>query len=608
MALRKSIEDNLLMTTFFGPTETTCSPLDNGGFVLRSSQPLAEYAPRITDYLLAWAQKAPGQVFLSQRDETQAWQNLTYEQALMQARSVGQFLLDKGCDAQNPLLILAENSLATASLLLGALYVGVPVAPVSPAYVSQKGAHDKLKVCVDTLKPCVAYVGQTDWVGQLVQVCDLPLQVITPEAVPGHTPLDAVLSTEPTNAVAQANGKVGPDTVAKYLFTSGSTGAPKGVINTHRMVCANQQQLRQIFPFVLERPPILVDWLPWHHTFGGNEVFFLAMCNGGTLHIDQGKPVGSLFEQTITNLREISPTIHFNVPLAFHQLVVRMRDDSVLRESFFRRLDLMFYAGAGMPQQTWSDLEALAELVRGHRVPMVTAWGATETAPLASGVFFESHRADNVGIPVPGCEIKFAPVEGRFELRVRGPNVMPGYLGRPDLTARVFDEEGYFRSGDAASLADESEPSKGIIFEGRISENFKLHSGTWVSVGRLRGLLMGELLPLVSDVVIAGQGRDRLGLLVFLDTGVARRHVGQNDLNYAALAHHPAIHEYVCAAIARHNAMHPGSSTRIDCYAIPTEPPSAAAREITDKGSLNQANVLSHRAKVVQEMFGDEAD
>ena len=246
-------------------------------------------------------------------------------------------------------------------------------------------------------------------------------------------------------------------------------------------------------------------------------------------------------------------------------------------------------------------------MVRGHRVPMVTAWGATETAPLATGVFFESRRADNVGIPVPGCEIKFAPVDGRFELRVRGPNVMPGYLGRSDLTAKVFDDEGYFCSGDAASLANEHDPSKGIIFEGRISEDFKLHSGTWVSVGRLRGLLMGELLPLVSDVVIAGQGRDRLGLLVFLDTGVARRHVGQTDLNYAALAHHPAIHEYVCAAIARHNAMHPGTSTRIDCYAIPTEPPSALAREITDKGSLNQANVLAHRTKVVQDMFGDDA-
>lgn len=607
VALRKSIEDNVFMTTFFGPTETICSALDNGGFVLQSAQPLGEYTSRITDSLLAWARKSPGQVFLSQRDEMQVWQHLTYEQALMQARSVGQFLLDKGCDADNPLLILAENSLAAASLLLGALYVGVPVAPVSPAYIMQKGAHDKLKVCVDTLKPCVAYVGQSDWAGRLMQVCDLPVQVITPDTVPGHTVLQAVLNTKPTNAVDLANDKVGPDTVAKYLFTSGSTGTPKGVINTHRMLCANQQQLRQIFPFVLELPPVLVDWLPWNHTFGGNEVFFLAMCNGGTLHIDQGKPVGSLFEQTITNLREISPTIHFNVPLAFHQLVVRMRDDSALRESFFRRLDLMFYAGAGMPQQTWSDLEALAELVRGHRVPMVTAWGATETAPLATGVFFESHRADNVGLPVPGCEIKFAPVDGRYELRVRGPNVMPGYLGRPDLTARAFDEEGYFRSGDAASLADEREPSKGIIFEGRICDDFKLHSGTWVSVGRLRGLLMGELLPLVSDVVIAGQGQDRLGLLVFLDTGVARRHVGQNDLNYAALAHHPAIHEYVCAAIARHNAMHPGSSTRIDCYAIPTDPPSAAGREITEKGSLNQATVLSLRTKLVQEMFGDEA-
>jgi len=608
VAPMKSIADNVLMTTFFGPTDTSCTPLENGGFVLRCTQPLAEYAPRITDYLLEWARKAPGQAFLSQRDDAQIWQHLTYEQALAQARSVGQFLLDKGCDAQNPLLILAENSLATASLLLGALYVGVPVAPISPAYASHKGAHDKLKVCVDTLKPCVAYVGQSDWAGQLVQICDLPLHVVTPEAVPGHTDLQVVLSTPPTDAVAQANDRVGPDTVAKYLFTSGSTGSPKGVVNTHRMLCANQQQLRQIFPFVLERPPVLVDWLPWHHTFGGNEVFFLAMCNGGTLYIDQGKPVGSLFEQTIANLRDVSPTIHFNVPLAFHQLVVRMRDDAVLRDSFFRRLDLMFYAGAGMPQQTWSDLEAVAERVRGHRVPMVTAWGATETAPLATGVFFESHRADNVGLPVPGCEIKFAPVDGRMELRVRGPNVMPGYLGRPDLTARVFDEDGFFRSGDAASLADKNNPSKGIVFEGRINEDFKLHSGTWVSVGRLRGLLMGELLPLVSDVVIAGQGRDRLGLLVFLDVVVARRHVAQNELNYAALAHQPAIHEYVCAAIARHNAMHPGSSTRIDCYAIPTEPPSAVAREITDKGSLNQVNVLSHRAKVVQEMFGDDAD
>ena len=277
LALIKAITHNSCMTTFFGPTETTCTPLDSGGFVLRCDQPLAEYAPRITDYLLKWAEKAPEHPFLSQRDEAQVWQHLTYGLALKQARAVGQFLLDKGCDTHNPLLILAENSLATASLLLGALYVGVPVAPISPAYVAQKGAHDKLKVCVDTLKPRVAYVGQSGWAQQLVQICDLPLLVITPEATGGHITLEAVLATATTQAVEQANAGVGPDTVAKYLFTSGSTGTPKGVINTHRMLCANQQQLRQIFPFVLERPPILVDWLPWHHTFGGNEVFFLTM-------------------------------------------------------------------------------------------------------------------------------------------------------------------------------------------------------------------------------------------------------------------------------------------------------------------------------------------
>ncbi|ROT45652.1 feruloyl-CoA synthase [Pusillimonas sp. NJUB218] len=597
-------------------TDTFCAVaavrqvLPDGSFILRNAHPLQPYGRCITDALLYWAERTPDETLLAQRagnlDAPEAgWERQSYAQTLARARAVGQYLINAGCGPHAPLAVVAENSIDTANILLGALYAGVPVAPVSPAYASVDAAFDKLLACFAALKPAVIYTDNLSRYGAaLLKACTEDVIVIAPGAPTGAVALDEVLAT-PADSVDVRNASIAPDDVAKILFTSGSTGVPKGVINTQRMLCANQQQLAQIFPFVQQRKPVLVDWLPWHHTFGGNEVFFLALSHGGTLYIDAGKPAGALFERTVSNLREVSPTIHFNVPLAFHQLVNRMTHDDVLCQSFFNRLDLIFYAGAGMPQKTWSDLEDLAAKVRGHRVPLVTAWGATETAPLATGVFFDSRRADNIGLPVPGCDIKFARVDDRYELRVKGPNVFPGYLARPDLTSSVFDDEGYFRSGDAARLVDDADPAQGIVFEGRIAEDFKLQSGTWVSVGRLRGLLLGELLPVVADVVIAGSGRTDVRALVFIDLAAARRLVGDATLNYEALAQHVDVASFVQAGVSRYNQRNPGSAMYIAAYVLATQPPSAQAREITDKGSLNQANVLANRAQAVEALYAD---
>lgn len=595
-----------LMSDLFGRVEVTKTPLGNGGFILAAKQPLGPYPPRITDHLVKWATADPTRHFLAERDETGAWRYLTYGEALHRARSIGQYLLDSGCGPDVPAASCAENGLDAACFSLGAIYAGIPYAPISPSYVSVPAAFERLRSCIVQLQPGCIYLGSDSYVQTVGRACEHKVPLMTKTGAYGHS-LETAARRAPST-VDTYNSSIQPDSVAKYKFTSGSTGAPKAVINTHRMLCANQKQLEAIYPFLNTHAPILVDWLPWHHTFGGNEVFYMAMTYGGTLYIDNGKPVAGAIDTTVQNLKSVSPTIYFNVPLGFDQLVARMETDHELRRMFFAQLQMVFYAGAGMPQRTWSRLEQLSEESVGRQVPVVTAWGATETAPLATGVHFESHRTDNIGVPVPGCEIKFALIDERYELRVRGPNVTPGYLGRPDLNATAFDEDGFFCTGDSGELVDENNPSAGIAFRGRITEDFKLQSGAWVAVGQLRGLLMGQLMPVASHVVVVGENRDCIGLLVFLDVHAARKLAGDDTLSLDELAQHPQVVAHIAAGIERHNRHNTATSVRVERYVVMADNPSAEAREITDKGSINQAAVLQHRAQIIEALFSRVPD
>ncbi len=576
--------------TRFGPAAAERIELGSGAFLLRSRDPLRPYGNSVGDYLPKWAEEAPDRVFLAERDRAGAWRQISFGQMWSQVRALAQFLLDRGASAERPLAILSENSIAHGAVSLAALYAGIALVPISPAYSTIAEAADKLIHCYGTTDPSVVFVEDglrygpaLDRLGKISAVT----LAANPAGRPGVVSLEEALATKPTDAVDKAHAAIDPDTLAKILFTSGSTGLPKGVINTHRMLAANQQQFFQIYPFVEDHPPVVLDWLPWHHTFGGNEIFYMALRHGGTIYIDSGKPVPALFGQSLANLREISPTVYFNVPRGYDLLLAELEKDEALCRNFFQRLDFIFYSAAALPQRLLVRLEELAAAARGGGVPIVTAWGATETAPLATGVHFPSRRTDNIGLPVPGCDLKFAPFGDKYEIRVKGPHVTPGYWREPEKTKAAFDEDGFYCSGDGVRLADEADPSKGILFEGRVTEDFKLSTGTWVSVGQLRIALVNALLPVAQDIVIAGHDRDAVGILIFQNADACRA-LGEDGI----VAH-------VSARLREHNRLNPTSSKRVERALLMTEPASLAGNEITDKGYVNQRAVLSRRADLV---------
>jgi feruloyl-CoA synthase len=409
------------------------------------------------------------------------------------------------------------------------------------------------------------------------------------------TPVAKLLETNPGSTLELAFARLTPDTVAKILFTSGSTGAPKGVVNTHRMLCANQQMLAQIWPFLEDKVQTIVDWLPWNHTFGGNFCFNLMLRNGGTLYIDNGKPAPGLAELTAKNLREISPTMYFNVPRGFDLLMPMLENDAALRKNFFRELDMVFYAGAALPQNLWERLENLALAEKGGALSMISSWGSTETAPSAAAVHYPIERAGVIGLPNPGCELKLVPAAGKLEVRVKGPNVTPGYYRNAELTREAFDEEGYYRIGDAMKFADPAAPEKGLVFDGRVAEDFKLSTGTWVHVGALRVKLIAAGNPLIQDAVITGHDRDDIGALVFLNPGAVK------DLS------NEKIKEHLSNAL-KVFAQEGGSSTHPARLLVMEEPPQIDANEITDKGYINQRAVLERRAALVEKLYSDSPD
>ena len=594
-----------------GALDVRLEPGAGGAVYIRSQHPLPDYPDRLTDRLDHYAREAPDRVFIAERDASGGWRRVTYREALATAKAIGRALLDRGLSAERPLLILSGNDVDHALLGLAALYVGVPYAPVSPAYSIVSFDHGKLRYIVDLLRPGLVFVADgAAYARAIGAVVPLATElVIKRNPPPGRPATDfaELLATSPTAEVAAANRAVGPDTIAKFLYTSGSTGWPKGVINTQRMLCSNQVMLRTVIAVMQEEPPVIVDWLPWNHTFGGNHNVGIVLYNGGSLYIDGGRPTPDGIAETVRNLREIAPTLYFNVPKGFEMLLPHFRADRVLRENFFSRLKLNFFAAAGLPQPIWQALDEIAVATCGERILMLTGLGATESAPFAMSCDRNTTRSGHVGVPVPGMELKLAPVGDKLEARFRGPNVTPGYWRQPELTAKAFDEEGFYRTGDALRFIDRNDLSQGFAFDGRLAEDFKLSSGTRVSVGPLRARLLDQLAPLVRDVVIAGVDRDDVGALIFPDILACRSLCRElaGDASVAAVLAHPVLRDDLRRRLTALAAEAPGSSTHVARAILLAEPPSIDAHELTDKGSINQRAVLANRAALVEGLYAD---
>jgi len=586
---------------------------DDGTIYLRPTAAIGDYPARVTDYLHHWARETPDRVFMGERGEGGGWREITYADMLDAARRIASALLSRNLSPDRPIMILSGNSIDHALVAFGALYAGIPFAPVSPAYSLVSKDYSKLKYLMGLLTPGLVFVDDGDTFADAIRfnvAADVEV-VVSRGTLPDRqaTKLSDLLTTAEAAALDAAHQAIGPDTIAKFLLTSGSTGNPKAVINTQRMMCANQIMLRDTLAFLKDEPPVIIDWLPWNHTFGGNHNVGLTLFNGGSMYLDEGKPTPAGIAETIRNLREISPTVYFNVPKGYESLLPYLREDAQLREKFFSRLHAMFFSGAALSPYVWGSLDELSVQTTGKRVPMLTGLGATETAPFFMCVTPLTSRSGHVGLPVPGNDAKLVPNNGKMEVRAKGPNVTPGYWRQPELTAKAFDDEGYYIFGDALKAVDPDDFDAGFDFDGRISEDFKLGSGTWVSVGPLRARFVGTCAPLVRDVVIAGINRDELAALVVVDLDGCR--VINPDLppgDLAAAAHDPVIREAFRERLAQFMAGATGSSTRIAKAVLLDTPLSIDKGEVTDKGSINQRAVLEHRAALIDDIYaGSEA-
>src|SRR5882672_3780358 len=592
----------------FGNPAVSIDRRDDGTIYLRPKIPLGEYPARLTDRLHHWAKAEPNRVFMAERDAGPGWRQITYAQLLDISRRIASALLWRGLSAEKPIVMLSGNSIDHALVAFGALYAGIPFCPVSPAYSLISRDYGKLAFLMKLLTPGLVFA---DDAGKFADALSANVPagseiVASHGEVPGRkvTMLSELLSTPEHPGLDAAHDAIGPDTIAKFLLTSGSTGNPKAVINTQRMICANQVMLRETLAFLKDEPPVIVDWLPWNHTFGGNHNIGLTLFNGGSMYLDAGKPMPGGIEETVRNLREISPTVYFNVPKGYESLLPYLRDDSALRAKFFHRLHAMFFSGAALSPFIWNSLDELAVQETGFRVPMLTGLGATETSPFFMSVRPDTSRSGHVGLPVSGNDAKLIPNNGKLEVRAKGPNVTPGYWRQPELTAAAFDEEGFYKFGDALKPADPDNFDAGFDFDGRIAEDFKLASGTWVSVGPLRARFVAACAPLVRDVVIAGINRDDISALVVLDLDGCRLinpTLPLDDL--AAAASDPLIRAAFRERFQRLLAGATGSSTRITRAVLLDTPLSIDRGEVTDKGSINQRAVIDHRSGLIDLLY-----
>ena len=590
----------------------------DGTILLRSPEALEPFADRLTDRLEHWARETPGRTFVARRTRLPdgEWRRISYAQMRDRARAVGQALLDLGLSVDRPVAILSGNDLEHLTLALGAMWAGIPFAPVSPAYSLLSKDHGKLRGILATLTPGLVFASDATYADAINAAVDPSIPVVCTEAASfgkrQAQAFDALLATRPGPTLEAAHARIGPDTIAKFLFTSGSTKEPKGVINTHRMLCANQQMLRQAMVFLAEEPPVLVDWLPWNHTFGGNHNIGITLYNGGTLYIDDGKPVPGLIERTLINLREISPTIYFNVPKGFEEIAATMDSDTRLRDTLFARCKALMFAGASLSQAVWDKLHRHAEDAVGERVRIITGLGMTETAPSCTFALGTDVASGHIGLPVPGVEVKLVPPGAagadpgtdKTEVRFRGPNVMPGYWRAPQQSRDAFDEEGFYRTGDAVRWIDPANPGRGLFFDGRTAEDFKLSSGTFVSVGPLRARIIAAGEPCVLDAVITGLDRNEVGALIFPRIDECRRLSGlAADAPLASVLASPPVRAFFQSMSDRLFGEATGSASRVTRFALLAEPPAIDLGEVTDKGSINQRAVLKVRAVRVDSLY-----
>ncbi|HMN94395.1 MAG TPA: feruloyl-CoA synthase [Hydrogenophaga sp.] len=599
----------------FGVTRATLRDGNTGVHYLVADQELAPFPARLTDRLVHWAEQRPDQTLFARRvknadGSSGDWRHISFAQALDAARRIGQALLDRGLSAERPVLILSENDLEHALLALGCMVVGIPWCPTSPPYSLISQDFDKLKHVVKTLTPGLVFASDASRYARAMLATigeDVEL-VCTEGTVPGRatTSFAALLATEATPAVDAAMAATGPDTVVKFLFTSGSTKMPKAVINTQRMWCANQQQMTQSMPVLTEGELVLVDWLPWNHTFGGNHNFGMVIYNGGTLYIDDGKPTPALMAETLRNLREIAPTVYFNVPTGFEAIANAMKTDDLLRKTLLSKVRMFFYAGAALAQPIWDSLFESQEREVGERIVMGTGLGMTESGPFGIFVTSPNVRAGDLGLPTPGLELKLVDTEGKTEVRYRGPNITPGYWRMPDETAESFDEEGFFKTGDAVKWIDETDIHQGLKFDGRIAEDFKLATGTFVSVGPLRGKIIAAGAPYIQDVVLTGLNMKEVGAMVFPTPAVRQLASLPADASLHDVLDDPGVLAHFQTVVDDLARASTGSANRIARLCLLADPPTIDRGEITDKGSINQRSVLSHRADTVAKLHADE--
>jgi len=594
----------------FAKVRIAVEAAQDGALLLRSADELGDYPATVLHSVRAWAEADPDHPLIAERSPDGgpsggAWRAVTYGAAVEAADAIGQALIELGLGMARPLLILSGNGVNHLLMTLGAMAAGVPVAPVSMAYSLQSKDHARIKAIAELIAPGAVYAEDAGAFGPALDALGSVPAIIGSGDRAGAETVADLRATVPGDAVRGAFATLTPDVLAKVLFTSGSTGTPKGVLNTHRMLSANQRMIQQAWPFLAEERPVIVDWLPWSHTFGGNHNVNMMLVNGGTLYVDAGRPAPGLFAQTVANLAGVPPTVYFNVPAGYAQLVPVLESDPEFAERFFSRLRLLFNAAAALPSGLRARLEALAaRYAPGREVPVTGSWGATETAPAVTSANFPFTDARCIGAPLPGALVKLTPAEDAYEIRVQGPNVTPGYYARPDLTAQAFDEEGFYRTGDAVAFAVPGDPDAGLVFRGRIAEDFKLATGTFVRVGAVRTALLSSV-PALSDAVIAGENRDYASALAWLNPTEARKLLGRDPAaTDGELLMDPDLLRLLAAALATHNADH-GSASSIGRLLLLTRPASLDAGEITDKGYVNQRRVLAERAALVDLLYTD---
>ncbi len=597
----------------FGVTRVTLRDGAPGTHYLSAEQPLQPFAERMTDRLQHWAKTKPEHTFMARRVKqadgtTGDWKHITYAQAWATARNIAQGLINRGLNAERPVVILSENSLEHALLALGAMVAGVPFVPTSPPYSLVSVDYDKLKHVLNTVTPGMVFASDARYAKAIAATVSDDMEVVMCEgAVQGRevTTFESLCATPATPAVDAAIAATGPDTIVKFLFTSGSTKLPKAVINTQRLWCANQQQMAQSMPVLAEKELVLIDWLPWNHTFGGNHNVGMVIYHGGTLYIDDGKPTPALINETLRNLREIAPTVYFNVPTGFEAIANAMKTDDLLRKTLLSRVQMFFYAGAALAQPIWDSLYESQEREVGERIVMGTGLGMTESGPFGIFVTNPFVHAGDLGVPTPGLELKLVDMQGKTEIRYRGPNITPGYWRAPQETADAFDEEGFFCTGDAVKWIDETDVHLGLKFDGRIAEDFKLATGTFVSVGPLRGKIIAAGAPYIQDAVLTGINLKEVGAMIFPTPAVrALSGLAADAPMSDVLASAPVLAKFqdIVNELAKSAT---GSANRIARLCLLSEPPTIDKGEITDKGSINQRSVLTHRADTVAALHGD---